>query len=456
MRIRIMKISVDVSIKFSMKKILILAYDFPPYVSVGGLRPAYWFENFKSMGWEPIVVTRAWNPKHGNTLDYIEASVTKEVVLESLPHGLLIKTPYFPTMSNQLHLKEKKGFAWRFVQKANTAFHEFGQWIFPVGTKYELYKGARSFLKKNRVDAILATGEPFILFKYASQLSAEFSIPWVADYRDPWVKDQQGSSMKYAWDRWNQNRFLKNASCITTVSEFCKVKINQDLPKQSIELIPNGFDEKLISQAEEIPQNKEVLTISMAGSIYDWHPYVSFLESVAQLLKKEPDSALKIQFFGINKTAEIEKILERLPDLKRVVQLFPKIPNAQLINRLAQSNVFLLFNYYSYMGTKIYECLALNRKILLCFDSDPAALALKEKHYDISALNGISEQLQADLIAYTQSGIVVQDANHLQTVLNDLLLEFQTNGFIASNTVHANEFSRKRQTEKLVAILDSI
>lgn len=95
-------------------------------------------------------------------------------------------------------------------------------------------------------------------------------------------------------------------------------------------------------------------------------------------------------------------------------------------------------------------------EILLCFDSDPAALALKEKHYDISALNGISEQLQADLIAYTQSGIVVQDANHLQTVLKDLLLEFQTNGFIASNTVHANEFSRKRQTEKLVAILDSI
>lgn len=29
-----------------MKTVLILAYDFPPYVSVGGLRPHYWFENF--------------------------------------------------------------------------------------------------------------------------------------------------------------------------------------------------------------------------------------------------------------------------------------------------------------------------------------------------------------------------------------------------------------------------
>ncbi len=33
-----------------MKKLLILAYDFPPYVSVGGLRPYAWYRYLKEYG----------------------------------------------------------------------------------------------------------------------------------------------------------------------------------------------------------------------------------------------------------------------------------------------------------------------------------------------------------------------------------------------------------------------
>ncbi len=33
-----------------MKRLLILAYDFPPYVSVGGLRPYAWYKYLKEFG----------------------------------------------------------------------------------------------------------------------------------------------------------------------------------------------------------------------------------------------------------------------------------------------------------------------------------------------------------------------------------------------------------------------
>ena len=36
-----------------MKKVLIFAYDFPPYVSVGGLRPYSWYKYLKEYGIEP-------------------------------------------------------------------------------------------------------------------------------------------------------------------------------------------------------------------------------------------------------------------------------------------------------------------------------------------------------------------------------------------------------------------
>ena len=120
-----------------MKKVLILAYDFPPYVSVGGLRPKYWYENFKGMGLFPIVVTRNWHPIHGNALDYIQPSKTNEVEIEKTENGVLIKTPYKATLSNRLNLKGKKGLLSNLLKKISTAWNEFGQWFLPIGTKYE-------------------------------------------------------------------------------------------------------------------------------------------------------------------------------------------------------------------------------------------------------------------------------------------------------------------------------
>ena len=52
-----------------MKKVLILAYDFPPYVSVGGMRPYNWYRYLKEFDVEPVVITRQWENKHGNQLD---------------------------------------------------------------------------------------------------------------------------------------------------------------------------------------------------------------------------------------------------------------------------------------------------------------------------------------------------------------------------------------------------
>jgi hypothetical protein len=62
-----------------MKKLLILAYDFPPYVSVGavlslskyGLRPYNWYRYLKAYDVEPIVITRQRSNAHGNHLDLI-------------------------------------------------------------------------------------------------------------------------------------------------------------------------------------------------------------------------------------------------------------------------------------------------------------------------------------------------------------------------------------------------
>src|SRR5688572_11158846 len=88
-----------------MKKVLILAYDFPPYVSVGGLRPYNWLMYLKEFGMEPIVVTRQWSNKYGSHLDYIAPGDSDKILIEHMKEGTIIRAPYKPNLANRIMLK---------------------------------------------------------------------------------------------------------------------------------------------------------------------------------------------------------------------------------------------------------------------------------------------------------------------------------------------------------------
>ena len=219
-----------------MKKALILAYDFPPYVSVGGLRPYSWFKYLYRFGVRPIVVTRQWSNTHGNELDYVSAGDSDETVSEETENGLILKTPYLPNLSNRLLLKsgpERNV----LIRKAVTAFYEVFQYVLWVGPKSGLFHEADSYLQKNEVDVIIATAEPYVLFRYASELSKRHGVPWIADYRDPWVQGRQASNvLSRWWYGYQERKALRNASSVVTVSKFCENKISQNVKDKSFSI----------------------------------------------------------------------------------------------------------------------------------------------------------------------------------------------------------------------------
>lgn len=433
-----------------MKKLLILAYDFPPYVSVGGLRPYAWYRYLKEYGVEPVVVTRQWGNKYGNELDYIAPGESNETIIETTEYGTIIRTPYKLNLANRIMLKYGRS-KFAFIRKMVTAWFEFMQFIFFVGPKSGLYRGAKEYLKQNKVDAIIATGEPFVLFKYASALSKKYGIPWVADYRDPWSQNKGRSRIRSV--RFFERKFSQNMSAVTTVSDFFKKKISENISVPTYYIIPNGYNPETIKQVEDICPEKGVLRIALAGSIYDWHPYKSVISTFAEFVKKN-DYAPKIElnFFGINRHKEIEQFaLEN--SIENNVRVYPRMDNASLLQNLSRHNVMLLFNDYSIMGTKIYDYLGLKRLILFCYSNDAEALALKDKYYPVGEVEGVSTHLQEDLINETHSGIVVKDKNHLSKVLSDLYDEFSQTGSIACHSINTSNYSRREGTHLLAEII---
>ena len=436
-----------------MKRLLILAYDFPPFVSVGGLRPYAWYRYLKEYGVEPVVVTRQWGNKYGNELDYIAPGESDETIVEETEYGTIIRTPYKPNLANRIMLKYGRS-KFALIRKIVTAWYEFMQFIFFVGPKSGLYRGAKEYLKQNKVDAIIATGEPFVLFKYASALSKKYGIPWVADYRDPWIQSKNRRKGVGKCGKYFEKKFTANAECVITVDDFFKKQIETNVYKP-FQIIPNGYSPDAINVVSDIKQGDDCLRFAFVGTIYKWHPLESVLHCFSSFADSDINPIFELNFYGVNNADVIKSLVnDKYPNLIGKVNVNPRMENSLLMKKLAMHNVMLLFNYYSFTGTKIYDYIGLRRKIMLCYSDDAEAKSLKEKYYySIGELKGLSTHQQEDLINITHSGVVVKDKAQLTIVLEDLYDEFLRTGMIECSTIDADKFSRKEGARSLSFII---
>lgn len=441
-----------------MKKLLILAYDYPPYVSVAGLRPFAWQNYLHEYGIHPVVVTRQWSSEYGDKRDYIAASKSQDIVVEETGISTIVRTPYKPNIANRILLKygETK---YKLVRKIISGWYEVMQYMFFVGPRAGLYRGAKHYLKNNQVDAIIATGDPFVLFKYAAALSQKHNIPWIADYRDPWVESSSRAKhfLFKKYYAWRERSFLQSASMITTVSDFLKKKIAQNIKNKPFKIITNGYNPDAIAPTKAIPQASDCLRIAFVGTIYAWHPWKSVVSCFAQFAKSEMQPRFELNFYGINNADEVKEfIANTYPELKTYVKVYPRMKNDLLLKELAKQNMMLLFNYYSFMGTKIYDYMAIERQILFCYSNDAEANELKNKFYPLDEIPGCSTHLQEDLIKETNSGIIIKDKEELLKALPTIYEEFTKHGQINCKSYGYEKYSRKGQTEQLANIIKAL
>jgi glycosyltransferase involved in cell wall biosynthesis len=435
-----------------MKKVLILAYDFPPYKTVGAMRPAGWYKYFNEFGVYPIIVTRNWNVVSNDLLDYHRESVTKKLIYEKDQGGEIIKTPYSKNISDRLLLKYGKN-KFKIFRKAISAIYEIGQYLFKIGTKQNLYVGAKEYLSHNHVDAIIATGSPHILFKYASDLSKEFNTPWIADYRDPWSQSKSRSfyGLLTRWNKYFEKKYTKNSLFATTVSEFCQAQIVSNYSKP-IHVIRNGYDDEVFRDNEKYKQPK-TLTIAFAGTIYKWHPIEKFLSVIEELILS--GHRINLKFIGVNNSDRIKTFIKTKDSLKSCIQLLPKLSGDDYVKSLSESNLLLLFNDYSLIGTKIYDYIACNREVLMCF-SEEIKGSTNEIPYFGREIENISNSVQADLIKQTNSGVAIKNAFELKALLIERIKNLESEGKINCNAIDTHKLSRRFQTMLFAELIQNI
>ena len=265
--------------RIKMKKILILAYDYPPYVSVGGLRPFSWVKYMNEFGVFPVLITRQWSNKYGNSLDYIAAGESPETIVENSDKSAVFKTPYFPKLSHRLLLKYGDFEISVCREKCLPSFYEFGQYIFVIGPKSNLYFEADKYMAKNKIDLIVATGEPYILFRYAAKLSgnSRFRGLPITVIRGRRTKKEEKPEFPNSGTLFRKKKLYKCQRDHDGFKVFSEKNRKSGKKQTDFISIRTVTIRKLSKASTNIRQTSEKLSIGFVGTIYKWHPVESFL-----------------------------------------------------------------------------------------------------------------------------------------------------------------------------------
>jgi len=133
-----------------MKKVLMIAYYFPPAAGVGTFRITKFMKFLPSFGWEPAILT--------------------------------IKTPYYNNLDDTLISDIYKNIKVYRTDIARFPINDVGiKWL-PI-----LIKEFKKIINKEKIDVAYFTGGPFFQWRAAPILKKKYKIPYVVDFRDPWV-----------------------------------------------------------------------------------------------------------------------------------------------------------------------------------------------------------------------------------------------------------------------------
>ncbi|MFT4524555.1 MAG: glycosyltransferase involved in cell wall biosynthesis [Bacteroidia bacterium] len=402
----------------SRPRVLILASDFPPYNSIGGQRPYSWLKYFHEFGLEPIVVTRHWDRPINHPDDCNLPSLANEVEVEAVENGTIIRAPFKPNLRDKL-INSTNPMVVVF-RKILTVWQLVTENAIPsASNKSSIFDAAEDYLDKNEVDLILACGEPFVLFHFASKLAQKHSVPWIGDYRDGW-------STNYRWDdggfyAWIQKtihgpaekKVTGSAAILTTAAPAFSQRV-ANLTGRKVENVPviyNGFFDEKFQNIEKREPHK-TFTIVHAGTIYYFQKVETLLNGLNEFKKQNPDFQIKMVFYGLNfQPDQIERIKRDSENLS--IEFGDRLSHDDMLAELNRADVQLLLATpeKAQIYAKVFDYLASGRPILMVEnDNGPLEEILRDRENAflcstenevVSSLNtlkgGLTNNLEQDI-----------------------------------------------------------
>ncbi len=353
-----------------MKKVLIIAYQFPPVGGSGVQRTSKFVKYLRNFDWEPVVLTR--------TLGRME--LRDDSLLRDIPEGTRVyrtRAWDFNVWPGILKLPGK------FI--ARKVLIPDGERLWQLSAR----KAAEKIIREENIDLVYTTSYPYSAHLLGLHLKKVFpDIPWVADFRDEWMNnpyllDNPHYRLRMKIEAKMERQVLSNADCLITntpvmLNNF--VTNHEDLNlRNKFFCIPNGFDPDDFHEVTGEKPSNEKFTITYTGALYGRRKPDTFLAALGKLVREGavPRDKITVEFIG---HFHADRLLGQAESegLGGIVKCTSFIEHSECIKKLAYSDCLLLIEGggkggEAFFTGKIFEYINAGRPILACIPANGAA-----------------------------------------------------------------------------------
>lgn len=218
-----------------MKKVLVVAYQFPPKAGPGVHRSLNFVKHLREFGYEPIVITT------DEPTNMLESNLSDNALLNNLPEGIKIyRISNEKNVRLYLRLLKKRLFypVWFF----------FYPWMFDWSVRWALrsVKDIEKIARENDASIIYTSSSPFSAWLVGYKIKKRLNIKWVADIRDPFTDGYMWrfpSVLHWMAIRIFEKKILNKADkVIVNTPEVVKLYTeSKRIDKNKVTYITNGY-----------------------------------------------------------------------------------------------------------------------------------------------------------------------------------------------------------------------
>jgi glycosyltransferase involved in cell wall biosynthesis len=229
-------------------------------------------------------------------------------------------------------------------------------------------------MRQQKVAAVVTSGPPHSAHRIGLAIKRQFSVPWSADFRDPWIACNPPGPNTFARRlarRWEQQTLEEADLIVTNAPRACE-SLQQAFPDQQhkIVCITNGFDPDDFSEITSAGSNE--IRVAHFGELYAGrNPAPLFAAARSLNERRRPGQRpAKLVFFG--RTYELAAEVQR-GGWDDVVEIGPQLPYRQAQREMQRSDVLLLLDgpgRRAGVPAKLYEYLGACRPILALAECD--------------------------------------------------------------------------------------
>jgi glycosyltransferase involved in cell wall biosynthesis len=244
-------------------------------------------------------------------------------------------------------------------------------------------KAASRLCREESFDALYSTSPPDSTHLAALKISSRFGIPWLADFRDPWISlylREPVSSAHRAILEGMERRVALGADTVAVTTQWQRNELARKIPLCNAVRIPNGYDEEDFRGEQEAPTDGP-LRITHCGMLTLGRRSRVFLDGMSRFLESAPMARgnVKVTFIGAR-----ESVNEELAGtgLEGDVLFEDNMPHAGCVERERSSHLLLLIKhddmkYNGLVPGKLYEYIGARRPILALAPPGEAADIVK-------------------------------------------------------------------------------